>query len=167
MHPQALDWIARQSEQLDPDRILDVGGRDINGSPREMFPADADYVVVDLIDHPSVDVIGGILDFDADDLGGEFDCIIYAEVAEHSCEWRDHIDHLFDLLVPGGTLIITAANLTRLPHSALDGGPIRDAEHYENIDPDELRDLLYEHTSLASVDVLKADVRAVAVKELD
>lgn len=165
MHPAASEWINQHADGV-TGRVLDVGGRDINGSPKGLFPDADEYLVMDLVEHPSVDIVGDILDFTVDDIG-TFACIVYAEVAEHSPQWRDHIDRLWDLLEPSGILIITAANPKRTPHSAFDGGALRDDEFYENVEPDELRDLLYQLTDRSEVDVFGMDVRAVVVKDAE
>ena len=45
----------------------------------------------------------------------------------------------FDLLQHGGILLLTSAGIGRTPHSAVDGGPVRDGEYYNNIDESRLR----------------------------
>jgi len=161
MHLAAMEWIARFATE-DEVKVLDVGGRNINGTPRDLFP-NADYTTVDLVEHESVDIVGDILKLDAKKLGGPFDIIIYAEVAEHTEDWAAHLAHLFGLLADDGVLVITAANLERTPHSAIDGGQLRDGEFYENIDPEVLTDALYELSDYYQIDVVGADVRAMAV----
>ena len=160
MHPAAMQWLEQYATD-DKLRILDVGGRNINGTPRSLFP-NADYTTVDLIEHASVDIVGDILELDADDLDGPFDVVIYAEVAEHSPDWAMHLAHLFDLLAADGVLLITAAGPDRTPHSSLDGGPLREDEFYQNIDPEMLADELYKLTDYVAIDVVGADVRAMA-----
>ena len=93
-----------------------------------------------------------------------FDCALHLEVAEHTPDWRIHMRHARDCLALGGMLIFTAAGPNRAPHSAVDGGPIRDGEHYENVDPDELAGVLVELFGWSFVDTTPdhADVRAVA-----
>ena len=39
---------------------------------------------------------------------------------------------------PGGVFIMTAAGEGRLPHSAIDGGPLRQGEFYHNVTASEL-----------------------------
>lgn len=162
MHPAAMEWISRFRTD-DKVKVLDVGGRNINGTPRELFP-NAKYVTVDLLEHDSVDHVGDILDLDAKKLGGPFDLIIYAEVAEHSEDWVAHLAHMFGMLKADGLLVITAANLNRTPHSSVDGGPLRDDEFYENIDPQMLADELYALTDYVQIEEHRDDVRAMAGK---
>ena len=41
MHPEVIDWV-RQWATNQPITVLDIGGRDLNGSTRDLFP-NADY----------------------------------------------------------------------------------------------------------------------------
>ena len=137
MHPAARAWITKHGTDNNV-RVLDVGGRNINGTPRASFPNADPYVTVDLIEADDVTYTGDILTFDSDRLGGPFDIIIYAEVAEHTPDWPLHLAHIYQMLTKGGLLIFTAAGITRAPHSAADGGPLRPDEHYENVSQEEL-----------------------------
>ena len=164
MHPAALDWIARHATDEEV-RVLDVGGRDINGTARDLFPNATEYVVVDLVKHPSVDLTADVLDLKPTGRAklsvGQFDVIVYAEVAEHSPDWVDHLDHLTDLLADDGRCIITAAGPTRTPHSGIDGGAVRDGEHYANLTRDELDAALYGIGDRYVIDESGHDLRAV------
>lgn len=139
MHEAAMNWVHSHAD-IEARTILDVGGRNINGSPRHLFDSDADYVVVDLVEHESVDWAGDFLEFDPEDL--EFDVVLYLEVAEHTPDWREHMAHAYNMLGVGGQLIITAAGPEREPHSGQDGGPLREGEWYAAIDPDDLFDVI-------------------------
>jgi hypothetical protein len=157
MHPAARAWVAAHATG---DSVVDVGGRDINGTVRDLFPG-SDYLSVDAIDGPGVDVAVDFLDWKPPRL---VDTVVCCEVAEHTPDWPKIIAHSAACLRKGGTLIFTAAGPSRPPHSALDGAEVRDGEHYENIDPAKLRRALRSHFSDAIVDELDDDVRAVAVK---
>jgi hypothetical protein len=52
MHDQAMAWIAKHATS-EPVTVLDIGGRDVNGSPQQLFPAAA-YTVLDI--RPGEDV---------------------------------------------------------------------------------------------------------------
>ena len=84
---------------------------------------------------------------------------------------------LADVLAPGGALLITCAGPGRLPHSAVDGGPLQTGEYYAGIPADVLKAWLTQAglrdvrvTSGPGVDGARypdrtdADVYAVAVK---
>ena len=133
-----MEWAKGQAAPH-PTNVLDVGGRNINGTPRTLFPADTPYFVIDLVEHESVDWAGDFLEFDS---GDTYDLILYMEVAEHTPEWREHLAHAYSLLRPGGQLVITAAAPARSPHSGRHGGSIDPDEWYENIHPDDLFDVI-------------------------
>jgi SAM-dependent methyltransferase len=140
MHPEALTYIATAVSQHGPfGRVLDIGGRDINGSPAPLFTDALDYVAVDLVEGPGVDVVGDARFFLSD---APFDVVVCAEVLEHVADPWAFLEAAWCNLRPGGRLIATMACHPRRPHSAADGGPIRAGEYYGNVNPDELRQWL-------------------------
>ena len=146
MHTAARRWVERLAHLAPGAHVLDVGGRNINGTVRDIFQGAASYTAIDLLPGPGVDVPCDFLHYHGD---GVFDVILHLEVAEHTPDWRQHIAHAADLLRPDGRLVLTAAGPDRLPHSGIDGGPLQDNEWYQNIDPAELRAILDEHFTSA------------------
>ena len=67
------------------------------------------------------------------------DCIVCCEVLEHIGDPSALLAHLWRVIQPGGCLIVTCAGPGRLPHSGIDGGPLRSGEPYENVDATILR----------------------------
>lgn len=146
MHQAARRWVERLASLGPGATIVDVGGRNINGTVRDVFQGAASYTAVDLYDGPGVDVRADFLHYaisPSDD--GYVDIVLHLEVAEHTPDWRDHIAHAARLLRPDGRLVLTAAGPDRLPHSGIDGGALRDGEHYQNLDLVELGEVLDEH----------------------
>lgn len=137
MHLGAHRWVQRHTQAGHGARILDVGGRNVNGTVRDLFPSAAVYLALDIAPGPGVDIQCDFLHYwiAADQF---YDVILHLETAEHTPDWRDHIAHAAELLRPDGMLIFTAAGRDRLPHSALDGGALRAGEHYENIESGDL-----------------------------
>lgn len=146
MHPEAFQFLADNAPKT-AKTVLDVGGRDINGSPRNLFPG-AHFTAVDPIDGPGVDVVADITKW-ADER--TFNVVICAEVLEHVKDWRAVVAACFQRVRPGGILLLTAATDGRDPHSAYDGGPVRPDEHYRNI-------------PAAKLEAVLADVGAVRVE---
>lgn len=131
MHAEALDWLTKHAGGLGtPGTVVDVGGRNINGSPRHLFPG-SDYTAVDLHPGPGVDVVSDIRDWQPP---APVDVVVCAEVLEHAPRPAEVIDACRRLLRDGGTLLITAAAPPRAAHSHIDGGRLRDGEHYANIE---------------------------------
>lgn len=160
MHAEVFDWVAKWAP-AEPVTVLDVGGRDINGTPTSAFHPESTFEVVDLHPSPNVMWVGDFLAY------GErtgFDVVCHLEVAEHCAEWIAHLRHARDLLDVDGFLIFTAAGPGRVPHSALDGGAVRAGEWYRNVDPDALDWALCQLFARHVMDVTGPDVRAVAWK---
>ena len=137
MHPEALAYVARTAQRFMPSpiRVLDQGGRDVNGSPRMLFPGST-YVVIDLEDGPGVDVVGDARQWRPH---ARVDLALSVEVLEHAPDPEALLRAAWDCLVPGGRLIVTCAAHPRAPHSGHDGGPLREGEYYRNVTEEELK----------------------------
>lgn len=163
MHDEAYEWVRRHATDEAVD-VLDLGGRNVNGSCRDLFP-NATWTALDHVPGDGVDVVADAATWTPDRL---YDVVVCTEVMEHTPRWREIIGTAWVALKPGGRLVATMAGPGRPPHSAVDGGwTLHPGEHYQNIHPDELR------TALAGwVDVVidrrdrPADVRAVATRPL-
>lgn len=159
MHAEALAYVNRFATP-DEVRVIEFGARDINGSPRHLFP-NAVWWGIDLVDGPAVDEVA-----DAATWTGEpADIVVCCEVLEHADQWHGIVASMAANTAPGGRVVITAAGPERAPHSAVDGGPLRPDEHYENIEPATLLAAL-KAAGLSSieVEVSGGDVYATAVK---
>lgn len=157
MHQAAYEWVAQHA--VGARRVLDIGGRNINGTVRPLFP-NAEYVTVDLHGGPGVDVVGDVCNFWP---RAKFDVTVCCEVLEHAENWRGILAAAHRLTRKGGMLIVTAAGPGREPHSGIDGGRLRGGEHYENITPEALAAALADWDEVEA-DTTGEDVRAVAVR---
>jgi SAM-dependent methyltransferase len=132
MHAEALDFIARQAAGSQwALTVLDVGGRNVNGSPRHLWPT-ADYTVLDQVADAGVDIVADAASWRPNRL---YDVVVCAEVLEHTPAWPEVVATCVSALRSGGTLVITCAGPGRAPHSAVDGESVRPGEHYANVDP--------------------------------
>lgn len=162
MHDAVREFCSRFAPNLRPVCVLDIGGRDVNGSTEDLFHPDSCWEVVDLHEGPRVTWVGNFLDYGTVD---KFDVAVCTEVAEHTPEWPEIIAHAASLLDPHeGMFLFTAAGPGRHPHSHIDGNELRPDEHYENVDPEALATVLDRHFSRHLVDHTGLDVRAVAWK---
>jgi SAM-dependent methyltransferase len=162
MHPEVLAWVRRHATG-EPVTVLDLGGRDNNGSPRSLFPA-AEYRVLDMVDGPDVDVLADAAAWTPD---REHDVVVCTEVFEHTPDWPQIVLTAFKALRPGGRLIITCAGPGRPAHGAWGAGAPGPGEHYANVDPAALGAALRQagfHDVLVDVQTDPADVRAVATR---
>src|SRR5688500_7599507 len=98
MHKEALSWGQRIIEalDLDPKFVLDLGGRDNNGSFRPFFP-DASFKVVDVVDGPDVDVVADAADFDPQKI---YTVVLCTEVFEHTPRWPEIVRTMSRALLP-------------------------------------------------------------------
>lgn len=159
MHDTVMEYLEPWSHRLCyVEEIIDIGGRDINGTPQELWP-NAKWTVVDLYPGPGVDVVG---DFREYVHPHPVDLIICTEVFEHTPVWPDLIEAARKNLTPHGILLLTMATGRRKPHSAIDGNPIRPNEYYANVEPLILQHQLQRHFTHVEIDVKKDDLRAYA-----
>lgn len=160
MHKEAAQWVGRFASP-DPLRVLDIGGRDINGSAMEHFP-NADKTVLDIAPGPGVDVVADAATWIPD---REYDMVIAAEVFEHTASWPEICKTAFAALRPGGEFVVTCAGPGRAPHSGHDGRGVRPGEYYGNVDPAYLG-IALRLAGFANllIDQAGEDVRAHAVK---
>lgn len=135
MHPHAF-WFLRSQiidrGLRDCDRVLDLGGRDVNGTVHSMFNK---VRTVDIRPGEGVDIVADAADWVPDD---QYEVVLCTEVLEHTPTWQRIIRTAQAALEPGGTLLCTCASRSRPPHSAIDGGPLREGEWYRNVSPAEL-----------------------------
>lgn len=108
MTPDCLKWIESKAQNLRGD-VLEVGSRDINGSPRviftdpERFPY---YVGIDLEPGPGVDITMDCHELLFDE--NAFDVVVDAERLEHDTDFFASYREIARVLKPGGHVITTA-----------------------------------------------------------
>jgi hypothetical protein len=141
MHAEALAYVEREVKGRTFKRVLEFGSLDINGTVRDVIAADH-YHGIDQVAGPGVDEVADARTYRA----ASYDLVVCCEVLEHVKDKGGVIDSAAKcLLGPGccgrtpGMFIITCACNPREPHSAVDGGPVRDGEWYENVNPSLLK----------------------------
>jgi hypothetical protein len=172
MHEDAYHFIARTVLQLRPRRsVIELGSRVIrgawpcSGSVRPLFPG-ACYVGLDTAPGEGVDVVGDLTSWwpSSSSQPAMFDTVVCAELLEHTPQAERVCRHAWELLEPGGVLILTAAGVGRLSHS-VDGGPLRPGEFYRNVTVGALRGWLSPFI-FCMVDTFSnpGDIHAIAVR---
>ena len=163
----AADLRTREFERMEDLRIVDLGGRNVNGSPRSWFPG-ASYVSVDIEAGPGVDVVCDAATYQPNTAP---DVVLCCEVLEHARQASRIVENALQMLAPGGLFVVTAAAAPwRGPHSARTGGRLQPGEFYRNVDPAHLydwviwSDVAFTTVSL-EVDRKAGDVRMTVVKE--
>ena len=145
MHREAMDFLEQQVAALrGVHAVLEMGSRNINGSPRQLFDlTKVKYLGIDIRPGSGVDRV-----FDCADpqlvwvLGEKFDVVICAEVFEHTPDWPRIVRNAAWLLERGGTFLATMATEPRAEHSAITGGPLVPGEHYQNVELLELDEVV-------------------------
>jgi SAM-dependent methyltransferase len=162
LHDSARQFIASVVAGQHYARVVEVGGRDINGGVRDLIDAAA-YVSVDLEGGPGVDVVADCRFWEPP---WKASLVVCAEVLEHAPWPREVVDACVGYLRPGGRLVLTCAGPGRAAHSGHDGGPVRDDEYYLNIDPDALEKWLAEDLEAVRVEyrAIPCDVYATGIK---
>lgn len=147
MHLEAHNGLARMLTDsglvLDaPWRVLDLGGRDINGSIRALLPG-ARWTGCDVEPGPGVDVVHDAT-LPWPDGWPRYDLVVCTEVLEHVEDWPKLLGCARQALEPDGpeTLFVTCASDGRPAHGA-SGGPLPlPGEWYRNVQPVRLRETL-------------------------
>jgi hypothetical protein len=130
MHNGAFNWVLEKAPNIPNAKVLDIGGRDVNGTVRRIFDTNT-YICVDLQSGMGVDVVAD---------GATYvppwtpDIIVCCEVLEHARCPVDIINHAARLLSPGGWLLLTAATSDRTPHGS-NGGGLDPGEYYLGVSP--------------------------------
>lgn len=163
MHVEAYAWVKGHAPVDGAGAVLDVGGRNINGSVRDLFPSADPYVSLDIMAGDGVDIVADAATWTPD---RQYDVVVCCEVFEHTGDWPQILRTARAALRPGGLLILTMAGPGRPEHSAVDGEwRLLPGEYYGNVDPHLLREALVD-CGFADVVVDQqfrpADVRAIA-----
>jgi hypothetical protein len=159
MHQAVRDYVHQfaTGEKID---ILDIGGRNVNGTPRDLFP-NATYTVLDIHQGTDVDIQANAAEWDPD--GRAWHLILCTEVFEHTPEYPAICRTAFEACWPGGRFIVTCAGPGRASHSAFMEAPQQPGEFYENLTATRLADAL-SAAGWADIEVERAglDLRASA-----
>lgn len=148
MHKEARDYCEKY-QHTGVGYGLDIGGRDVNGEVRSLWPQ-LQWTVIDLL--PQTHAIDSIYDlhvatyYQTDaatwEPDREYDLILCTEVFEHTEHWRAICAMAYEALALGANFIITCAGPGRVPHSGIDGGRLREGEWYDNLTATDLFTIL-------------------------
>jgi SAM-dependent methyltransferase len=129
VHTEAFQFVERTVRSLPSrQRVVEFGGLNINGTIRGLFAAE--YTSVDQVAGPGVDVVADAATYTHP---VQVDTVVCCEVLEHTPDGAAIVANAALLLEPNGVLILTCAANPRLPHSAVDGGGLREGEYYGNV----------------------------------
>lgn len=107
MHVESMDLMREFVEEygLQNARVVDVGSYNLNGTYRDLFSETAEYVGVDIVPGPNVNVIMDSPDWEA---LLPVDAVICGQTIEHVADIPKLMKSMFDVLKPGGLLCVIA-----------------------------------------------------------
>ena len=118
--------------------VLEIGSYDINGSIRKFFKEPREYVGVDLVPGPGVDVVAH---GEALALARHFDVVVSTECFEHNPNYRETFANMVRHARPGGLVTFTCASTGRAEHGTSRTSPEFSPgtvgtgwEHYRNLE---------------------------------
>lgn len=135
MSPEVCAYIA--AHITGSTSVLEYGAVNINGSARAAAP-ETSWHGIDLVAGDYVDEVADAATYVATQ---DYDCIVCCEVLEHTAEAAQIVETAYANLIPGGRFLMTCASVNRLPHSAYDGGQLREDEYYRNVTPAEYQEM--------------------------
>jgi SAM-dependent methyltransferase len=169
MHKRVTNFI-QGIKQLHPDffryvNVLDCGSLDINGNNRGFFE-DSKYTGIDIVDGRNVDILTKVHEYHP---GKLFDVVISTEMLEHDANMMSSMANMFELLRPGGLLILTAAGFGREEHGTTDHHP-KDSplthDYYRNIEASDFAIGLPLYRFLTwHISQLETDIRFYGIKQ--
>lgn len=119
--PGIIKWVTTNfpPNSVKGKHVLEVGSRDVNGSVRSYYEKLAKrYTGVDIVPGPGVDSLVNV-----DNLAAHFkdiDVLISTEMVEHVDNWRLAFQQMFEVVKPGGTMIVSTRSkgfpLHSFPH---------------------------------------------------
>jgi SAM-dependent methyltransferase len=161
MHQEAFEFVREVLAELPaPRTVVELGGRDFNGSVRGLFEPTS-YLSVDLLPGKSVDVVADAAEFEPPEPP---DLVVCCEVLEHTPAADRIVRNAVRMLAPGGVLLVTCATDPRAPHSAVDGGGLRAGEWYQNVGQDALAAWLVGMDVRHLTVLPRGDLQCLAVK---
>lgn len=153
MHDAAFAFYKKNLESLDSMNVLEFGSYNINGSVRDAYPQAKSWWGIDIAEGNGVDEVADAVEWRSEK---QFDIVICAEAFEHTSDWQKIIINAFNHLSSNGLFLASCASRDRPPHSAIDGGPLRNDEYYRNISPEEMEQFLLS-MDWSSIEVIPAD----------
>jgi len=166
-----LEIKKKYPEYFTNKRVLDVGSLDINGNNKGLFK-NCDYIGLDVIDGPNVDVVSIAHEFDTDKL---FDVVLSTNALEHDMYYELTLKNIVRLLKPSG-LIFFCGSYKHKEHGTEKTSPWASgttkinnkewAKYYKNLKIEDITNSLNieEIFNEFSIEVKEKDIRFIGIK---
>jgi len=109
-HKTQIEWCKKVKEHYPQyfkgKRVLDIGALDVNGNNKVLFE-DCDYVGLDIVEGPNVDVISVAHEYNCDKI---FDVVLSTNSFEHDMYYEKSIRKMFELLRPSGLMFFCCSS---------------------------------------------------------
>lgn len=123
MHKRVIDFCqnvkSRHPGFFNGKDVLDCGSLNVNGTNRYLL-TNCSYTGIDVQKGNNVDVVSPVHEYYP---WKKFDVVICTEMLEHDAYFSFSVERMYDLLKPGGLLIITAAGYGRAEHGTMEHSP--------------------------------------------
>lgn len=117
---QFFMWVkSLHAKHFNDTNVLDVGSLDINGNNRYLF-SQGSYLGLDILEGKNVDIICPIHLYQTNI---QYDTIINSEMLEHDIHHKTSMQKMYELVKPGGLLLITCAGPQRAEHGTTRTSP--------------------------------------------
>ncbi len=96
-------------KEIEGKRVIEVGSRDVNGSMRPLIKSydPQDYIGVDIVGSPGVDVICSAVNLVSVFGEQSFDVVISTELLEHVRDWKLVIHNIKSICKTDGIILLT------------------------------------------------------------
>lgn len=126
-------------------RVLDCGSLDVNGCLKGFFTGKSAYIGVDIVAGPNVNLVCKVHELPIPT--PLFDIVVSAEMLEHDEFWQSSLTRMYELLKPGGLMVISCAGPTRHEHGThrVSGGAKlygTSPDYYRNLSQQDIMDAL-------------------------
>lgn len=133
MHPSVETWLQKAATSYGPFRsVLDIGGRDVNGTCKSFLGEVPLFVSLDKRDGPGVDIVVDVTEYSPEISTQQFQVVTCTNVLEHEPQWKKVIENAYHFVEPWGYFILTTVQDPFPHHSGIDGCEVREEEWYSN-----------------------------------
>lgn len=170
MHVEAFEFLCRALDlstillhlSRHAWRVVEIGARDVNGSPRGLIQPCRSYLGIDVRPGRGVDRVANAADPTLL-AAGCCDLVVCSEVLEHTTAGEAICRNAHRWLRAGGVYLVTCAGLARPPHGC-DGGALTGVEYYGGVSEEQLRVWLEPFPVALTWDRWGQDTYGLAVK---
>lgn len=111
-----VDFVSEFTKDKYFKKVLEVGSRDVNGSVKHLFKCD-EYIGLDLIAGPNVDIVADALRLPEYFKDKTFDCVLCVETLEHVKDPWTIVKNMRSVLKKGGWMLITTPCIGHPEHN--------------------------------------------------